>query len=258
MINFYLIVERVSAILIVISINKQCFCWVVTIWHTKKEGIMTNIVYGIIGIIGGLLCAVGDILIDLKGRDNVESGKEPKLINSSWDRMAPWRFTLSILIATIGVPMTVLGGITLANIVAESSAFMGNFLLIAVVAGGVGGFFIHASICLLPIIYLKIKEFAGSDVAEQVVYHKWDAIKVPFMFMYLILIALTSILVIISICLQYLAVPIWCVILNPLAFSIIGIMLRLVCKKLFYDLPGIIMPSMGLAMYGVLILIALL
>ncbi|MFI3229117.1 MAG: DUF6796 family protein [Bacillota bacterium] len=227
-------------------------------YSTNKGEIMTNIIFSIIGIIGGLLCAIGDIFIDLKGRDNVESGAEPKFINSNWDKMSPWRFRLSILLATFGVPMTVLGGITLANIVAESSAFMGNFLLIAVVVGGVGGFFIHASICLVPIIYLKARDLAGSDVAEKIVYHKWDAIKVPFMFMYLILIVVTSILVIVSICLQYLAVPMWCVILNPLVFLIIGVMLRLVCNKVFYELPGIIMPSMGLAMYGVLCIIALL
>lgn len=217
-----------------------------------------NIVYAILAIIGGVLCAVGDILVDLKGRDNVESGPEPKFINSNWDKMSPWRFRLSILLAAIGVPLTVLGGITLANIVAESSVFMGNFLLIAVVAGGVGGVFIHGTICLVPIIYLKARDLADADVAEKTVYHTWDAIKVPFMFMYLILIAVTSILVIVSICLQYLAVPMWCVILNPLVFLIIGVALRRVCNKLFYELPGIIMPSMGIAMYGVLCLIALL
>lgn len=217
-----------------------------------------TMVYAILAIIGGVLCAVGDVLIDLKGRDNVESGAEPKLINSNWDKMASWRFKLSILIATIGVPLTVLGGITLANIVAESSSFMGNIMLITVIIGGVGGFFIHANICLVPIIYLKAKELAGAEVAEEIVYEKWNAIKVPFLFMYLILVVVTSILVIVSICLQYIAVPMWCVILNPLVFMIIGVTLRLVCNKVFYELPGICMPSMGLAMYGVIILMAIL
>ncbi len=217
-----------------------------------------TIVYAILAIIGGVLCAIGDMLIDIKGRDNVESGRQPKLINSNWDKMSPWRFRLSILIATIAVPLTVLGGITLANVVAEGSAVMGNIMLIIVVAGGVGGFFIHASICLVPLMYLKAKELAGAEIAEEIVYDKWHAIKIPFMFMYLMLVVVSSVLIIVSICLQYLAVPMWCVILNPLVFMIIGVILRLVCNKVFYELPGICMPSLGLGMYGVLILIAIL
>lgn len=33
-----------------------------------------NFTFGILGLIGGLLCAVGDMLFDLKGKDNQKLG----------------------------------------------------------------------------------------------------------------------------------------------------------------------------------------
>ena len=35
---------------------------------------MINIIFGILGIAGGVLCAVGDILFDLKGKGNKKLG----------------------------------------------------------------------------------------------------------------------------------------------------------------------------------------
>ena len=32
-----------------------------------------NVIFGIMGLVGGILCAVGDILFDLKGRNNKKS-----------------------------------------------------------------------------------------------------------------------------------------------------------------------------------------
>lgn len=217
-----------------------------------------NIIYAILGIIGGLLCACGDILFDFKGKGNIESGKKIKFINSNWDKMPPWRFKLSIVFCALGAPLAVLCGIMIANTVAVSSPLMGNLLLIAFVVGGSGGVFIHISLCVVPLLYLKAKSLANADVAEEIINEKWNAIKVPFLVMYLIFIGVTPLLVIISICLQYLTVPMWCVVLNPLVFAIVGVTLRRVCNKIFYELPGIIMPSMGLAMYGVLALISIL
>ena len=41
----------------------------------------------IIGIIGGMLCAVADLLLDLKGDDNQKLGKM-KVIDSKWREMS--------------------------------------------------------------------------------------------------------------------------------------------------------------------------
>ena len=45
----------------------------------------------IIGIIGGMLCAVADLLLDLKGVDNQKLGKM-RVIDSKWREMSHGRF----------------------------------------------------------------------------------------------------------------------------------------------------------------------
>lgn len=48
-------------------------------------------VFSLLGLIGGLLCATGDILFDLKGPGNQKLGTS-KNIDSNWAKMADWRF----------------------------------------------------------------------------------------------------------------------------------------------------------------------
>ena len=52
----------------------------------------------IIGIIGGMLCAVADLLLDLKGVDNQKLGKM-RVIDSKWREMSHGRFVWSDIIA---------------------------------------------------------------------------------------------------------------------------------------------------------------
>ncbi|WP_029319653.1 DUF6796 family protein [Butyrivibrio sp. AE3004] len=61
-------------------------------------------VLGIIGIIGGLLCATADLLLDLKGTKNKKLGKMG-VIDSEWENMAHWRFVLSDILAMFAVPI---------------------------------------------------------------------------------------------------------------------------------------------------------
>ena len=66
----------------------------------------------IIGIIGGLLCAAADLLLDLKGTDNKKLGKMG-IIDSAWSRMPHWRFVASDILAMFAVPMYTCGFIAL-------------------------------------------------------------------------------------------------------------------------------------------------
>ena len=50
-----------------------------------------NLIFSIMGLIGGLLCCVGDLLFDLKGKGNKKLGTS-KNIDSNWSKMAEWRF----------------------------------------------------------------------------------------------------------------------------------------------------------------------
>lgn len=53
-----------------------------------------------------------------------------------------------------------------------------------------------------------------------------------------------------------LGVPKWMALLNSIVFLIVGVLFRKINPNKFQDLPGIIMPSLGLAMIGVIGIVA--
>jgi len=72
-----------------------------------------NLLFAILGIIGGLCTATGDMLLDLKGKGNEKLGTS-KNIDSNWLKMSEWRFRVSVLCGLIGCPMGGLGYYALA------------------------------------------------------------------------------------------------------------------------------------------------
>lgn len=60
------------------------------------------------GVAGGLLCAVGDVLLDLKGPGNRKLGTSGN-IDSNWVKMPEWRFDVSIWLAFVGAPLVACG-----------------------------------------------------------------------------------------------------------------------------------------------------
>lgn len=221
-----------------------------------------NLLFSTLGLIGGLLCCCGDVFLDLKGSDNQKLGTS-KQLDSNWLKMSEWRFTASILLAFVGVPLSCLGLYSLYNQIVVSNTTLANVMLFFAFLGCTGGFFIHTFLCLQAIITKRIvqnpkdlrihEEKLGT--ADNVLEGMYKAIKFPFFFFYLCLMA-STVCVQIGIINGALEVPKWMVILNPIPLMIVGIALRKINPKLFCDLPGIIMPSFGLAMQGLIGIIA--
>jgi hypothetical protein len=213
---------------------------------------MIDFVFGIFGIIGGLLCAFADILFDLKGKDNIKSGPA-KIIDSNWQIMPEWRFNVSILAAALGAPLFLLGFLGMTNQLAQSDKTVAMVFLAFSVIGASGGLFIHASVCILPIISKTLtKNGVNKDIVETICAKIYNAVKIPLSIMFLSLVAATSIILIYAIIRNYLNVPFVFVILNPLGLILTGWLFRLINKRAFSDLPGIIMPSVGIAMIGLM------
>ncbi len=74
---------------------------------------------------------------------------------------------------------------------------------------------------------------------------------VPFFIGYIALMV-PGVCCVIAILAGYLSVPKWFVLLNSIVFLIIGVTLRKINPKFFNDLPGIVMPSLGLGMIGLI------
>jgi hypothetical protein len=199
-----------------------------------------------------LLCAFADFLFDLKGGNNVKSGPA-KIINSNWQIMSEWRFNVSILAAALSVPLYLLGFLGMANQLAQTNKTAAAAFLIFSVIGASGGLFIHASVCLMPIISKTLtKNGVNKDIIETVCAKIYNAVKIPLFVMFFCLVAATSAVLIYAIIRNYLNVPFVFVILNPLGLTLTGWLFRLINKRIFSDLPGIIMPSVGIAMIGLM------
>ena len=56
-----------------------------------------NLTFSVMGLVGWLLCCIGDLLFDLKGKGNEKLGTS-KNIDSNWSKMAEWRC------GSLGVP----------------------------------------------------------------------------------------------------------------------------------------------------------
>ena len=210
----------------------------------------------IIGIIGGLLCAAADLLLDLKGADNKKLGKMG-IIDSAWSRMPHRRFVASDILAMFAVPMYTCGFIALMMKLYEVKSTDAIILSVIFLCGAMGGFMIHTFLCLQPTIFQTITDKHDVKLAEKVIESSFKQIYVPFFTLYAMLVIIPSVAVMAFIIMGLLPLPLWCVILNPLIIQIIGLLLRATKLKIFIDAPSCCAASLGLAMYGVLALICM-
>lgn len=210
-------------------------------------------VLAIIGIIGGMLCAVADLLLDLKGVDNQKLGKM-KIMDSKWETMSHGRFVWSDILAMFAVPMYTCGFVALMMQLHRTKAELSIGMTIMFLCGAMGGFMIHTFLCLMPTIYQKIMKKGDFEMAEDVIEGVFRQIYIPFYVLYSMLVIFPAIIVMILIALGIFELPLWCMILNPLVFQLIGLLFRATGLKIFIDAPSCCAASLGLAMYGVLAL----
>lgn len=210
----------------------------------------TELLFSILGLIGGLLCCVGDILFDLKGKGNEKLGTSGN-IDSNWTKMSYWRFGASIMFAFVGDALVGLGIFSFASQINDANAIVAKIVAACGYVGVIAGFFIHACLCIQPVIYKKIMEDNQFELADKTLEAYYKAITPPFLIGYIVLMV-PSICTIIAVLSGYLDVPKWCALLNSIVFLVIGVTLRKIKKEWFNDLPGIIMPSLGLAMIGLI------
>lgn len=208
------------------------------------------LVFSILGLIGGLLCCTGDILFDLKGKGNEKLGTS-KNIDGNWSKMADWRFGLSIALAMIGDALVGLGFYSIGMQIAETHSLLGYLTIGFGYFGTMAGIFIHAFLCVQALIYKGAMIHGNLQIADDILEKIYKQIMPTFLLGYATLLVPT-VLVIIAILNGALDVPKICVLLNPIVFLIIGTTCRKIDPVKFQDLPGIIMPSLGISMFGLI------
>lgn len=217
---------------------------------------MMNLTFSILGLTGGILCAVGDMLFDLKGKGNRKLGTSGN-IDSNWSHMSYWRFGASILVAFAGDALLGFGFLSLMRLILPGHTGLAGAMAVCGYVSVIAGFFVHTVLCIQPIIYKRIMEEGQFELADAVLEKYYKAVLPPFLIGYGFMLAAT-VCVIIAILTGALTVPKWCVLLNPFVFLLIGVGLRKAKPDVFYDLPGIILPSLGMGMFGLIGMIALL
>ena len=215
-----------------------------------------NTILAVIGIIGGLLCASADLLLDLKGPKNKKLGKMG-VIDSEWKNMAHWRFVWSDILAMFAVPMYSCGFIALMMTLHDEHPVIATTLSVIFLIGAMGGFMIHTFLCQQPTIYRKIIAEADGKLAEDVIQSVFRQIYVPFFALYSMLVIIPAIAVIVLIIAGIIHAPMWCVILNPVVFQLVGFLFRATKLDIFIDAPSCCAASLGLASYGLLALLCL-
>ncbi len=210
-----------------------------------------NLIYSVMGLLGGIICAIGDVLLDLKGKDNVKVGKS-LLIESNWVNMANWRFNLSIIFGLFGVFMYSLGIYSLGRQLINVNESLSETMIIFSVVTAMAGFFIHSFICITPIIYKAVLKGKDENLAEYTLNELLSSVKIPFVVLYAFIILAPTILTIYCILNALFNVPTCFVFLNPLVFLLVGLTLKKIKREWFYELPSICMPSLGLGMFGVI------
>ena len=215
-----------------------------------------NLIFSIMALIGGLLCCVGDILFDLKGKGNQKLGKS-KNIDSNWSKMSEWRFQLSIIFAMFGVILLGFGFYAIGDMVRDNNIILSNWILITGFIGCTGGLFVHSMLCVQAVIYKRITNNGKTnfELADNTLEGFYKTIMFPFFLIYAILM-IADICIAIAVLNGALGVPKWMALLNSIVFLIIGMLFRKINPDKFQDLPGIIMPSLGLAMIGVIGIVA--
>ena len=205
----------------------------------------------IIGILGGILCAIADCLLDIKGADNK---KISKYIESSWERMSPKRFFWSTILAMIAIPMYICGFLALMMVLYNTHQTLSLVLGGVFLFGAMGGIMIHTCLCLAPTISQVIMKKSDLDLTNDVLGAIMKQISVPFFTQYIALAIIPSIAVMVIIIQGILPLPLWCILLNPVVFQLIGLLLRATRCKIFIDVPSICAASLGASMYGILAL----
>ena len=208
----------------------------------------------IIGIIGGIICSVADLFLDLKGKNNEKLGKMGE-IDSKWCEMPHYRFVVSTILAMFAVPMYSCGFIALMGRLFETHRTPAIVFTVIFLCGAMGGFMIHTFLCMMPTIFSRICKKGDKELAIEVVDLAFKQIYFPFFTLYIMLVIIPAIAVMVMIITGALDLPMWCVILNPIVFQVIGLLLRATKLDIFIDAPSCCAASLGLAMYGVLALL---
>ncbi|MBQ7981282.1 MAG: hypothetical protein IJ305_06730 [Oscillospiraceae bacterium] len=208
----------------------------------------------VLGIIGGLLCAVADMLWDFKGADNKKLGAKG-LIYSKWSEMPDWRFISSAILSMIAIPMYCLGLFSLAGQFYEHSKGLAITLAVLAYMGAVCGFLTHFCACIKPLIYKAVD--LDTEVTERIIQRMRKAAAIPFYIPFAVFCFVVLIILIIAMANGFLTIsPLW-LLITPLPVQVFAAVLKKLNNRIFFDFPYCCGIALGMSGYSVIALLNL-
>ena len=223
----------------------------------ENGGVTMYEAFAITGIVGSIICAVGDyFLYRCQGTDSVRIG-EAKKIESNWEKAPTSDFIISGVLASISIPLYYLGFVAFSHQIAIQNRAMGIAYFIVLSIGAMGGVAFHLNACFMPLIYKSIMKNNGSlKMVEDVYSIMSKATGVSAFLTYLILVFVNSIWVWIVIFTGIVAVPKVMCLLTPLVFLVTGILLSKF-SKIFHTFPLAVTNTLGIGGIAVTALISM-
>ncbi len=138
-----------------------------------------NFVFAVLASAAGLLYSLADYLLEYLPEGSKALDKYG-VVESAWQVMPNWRFTASLTIAAIVTPFFVAGYICVYKQMRTTHPGYAKAFIAVTLTGGLADFFIHAVLCIMPVVYKSVFEIGGQTAAVKVLEDMTGSFIIPF------------------------------------------------------------------------------
>ena len=208
------------------------------------------VAFGIFGIISSLLASLADVPLVKPGKPKPEEKLSLNGVNPWWADVSPKRFQVSFWLSFLGQPGGYITMWLLADLIARENETLALVLRVNTFIGCYIGLLCHVVYCMKPLLYQKLSKKMSDSESLEVIKAIDPMIKVPMVIGFLSLWLGGTIIMIIAVVTGALAVPMVCVLLNP----IVALLVLMVVKKCGIRITGSL--GVGFMLFSILLIIA--
>lgn len=208
------------------------------------------VVFGIVGIISSILAAMADVPLVKPGKPDPSEKAAVNGVNPWWADVTAKRFNVSFWLSFLGQPGGYVVLWLLADLIANENEALALALRINTFVGCYVGLVCHIIYCIKPLLYQKLCKKMSDDESLEVMKSMDPLMYGPMALGFLTLWLGGTIIIAIAIVTGALAVPKWCLLLNPIVAAII----LLTVKKCGGKIVGVL--GVGFLLFSVLLIIA--
>ena len=210
----------------------------------------TYVAFGIFGIISNFAAAWADVPLVKPRKTNPDEGISLNGVNPWWADVTSKRFKVSFWLSFLGQPGSYITMWLLADLISQGNEALALALKINTFIGCYTGLLCHVVFCMKPLLYQKLHKKISDNESLEVIKSINPVVNAPMIIGFLALWLGATIIVAIAILTGALAVPKWCLLLNP----IVSLLVLMPLKKCGVKIIGAL--GVGYMLFSVLLIIA--